>query len=82
MRINNHAIKLVNDWQPPYSLIYNLKSVELETLKAYITNNLANIFIKPFKSPAKVPILFDKKPDISLRLYVNYQNLNNLIIKN
>ncbi len=56
--------------------------MELETLKAYIENNLASDFIRPSKSPAKVPILFDKKPDGSLRLCVDYRGLNNLIIKN
>ena len=32
-RINNHTIKLVNNWQPSYGPIYNLESVELETWK-------------------------------------------------
>ena len=56
--------------------------MELEILKAYIENNLANSFIRPFKSPIGALILFDKKLDNSLRLCVNYQGLNNLIIKN
>ncbi len=56
--------------------------MELETLKAYIKNNLANRFIMPSKSPVGAPILFDKKPDNSLRLCVDYQGLNNLTIKN
>ncbi len=81
-RINDHAIELVNDRQPPYGPIYNLRLMELETLKAYIKNNLANGFIKSFKSPARAPIFFDKKPDGSLRLYMDYQGLNNLTIKN
>ena len=72
----------MNDWQSPYSFIYSLGSVELEILKAYIKNNLANGFIKPSKSPAKVPIFFNKKPDNSQKLYMDYQGLNNLIIKN
>ena len=80
--INNNAIKLIDDWQSSYGSIYTLRLVELETLKAYIENNLANNFIRPSKSPAGAPILFDKKPDGSLRLYVNYQGLNNLTIKN
>ncbi len=66
--INNHVIELVDDRQPPYGPIYNLGPVELETLKVYIKNNLVNGFIRPFKSSAGVPILFDKKPDSSLRL--------------
>ncbi len=80
--INDHAIELVDDWQPPYGRIYSLEPVELETLKAYIKNKLASDFIQPSKSSAGASILFDKKPDSSLRLYVDYQGLNNLIIKN
>ena len=72
MKINDHTIELVDDWQPPYGPIYSLGFVELETLKAYIKNNLANGFIKPSKSPAGAPIFFDKKPNSNLRLCVNY----------
>ena len=72
MRINNHAIKFVDDWQPPYSFIYSLGSVELKILKAYIENNLANGIIRSFKSPAEALILFDKKLDNNLRLCVDY----------
>ncbi len=82
MRINNYAIELVDDWQPPYSFIYSLRSVELEILKAYIKNNLVNSFIRPFNFPIRAPILFDKKPNTNLRLCVDYQGLNNLTIKN
>ena len=81
-RINNHAIELVKGQQPPYGPIYNLEPVELEILKAYIKINLANGFIRPSKSPAGAPILFDRKSDGSLRLCVDYQGFNNLTIKN
>ncbi len=81
-KINDYTIELVDDWQPPYGPIYSLGPVELETLKAYIENNLANNFIRSFRSPGGAPILFDKKPDGSLRLYVDYQGLNHLTIKN
>ena len=70
--IHNHAIKLVEGQQPPYGPIYSLGPVELETLKAYIETNLANGFIRPSKSPAGAPILFDRKSDGSLRLCVDY----------
>ncbi len=82
MGINDHAIELVDDRQPPYGPIYSLGQVELKTLKTYIENNLANGFIRPSKSPAGAPILFDKKPDGSLRFCVDYRGLNNLTIKN
>ncbi len=81
-RINDHAIELVDDWQLLYVPIYSLGPMELEILKAYIENNLASGFIRPFKSPTGAPIIFDKKPDGSLRLCVDYQSLNNLTIKN
>ena len=81
--INDHAIELVDVCQqPPYGSIYSLRPVELETLKGYIETNLANGFIRLSKSPAEAPILFDRKSDGSLRLYVDYQGLNNLTIKN
>ena len=80
--INKHAIKLQDGKQPPYGLIYSLRPVELETLKTYIETHLKTGFILSFKSPANAPILFDKKPDDSLWLYVNYRGFNNLTIKN
>ena len=79
--INDHAIELVDDWQPLYNPIYSLGPMGLETLKAYIKNNLVNGFIRPSKSPVGALILFDK-PDGSLRLCVDYQGLNHLTIKN
>ena len=56
--------------------------MELETLKTYIETNLANGFIQPLKSPAGALILFVRKPNGSLRLCINYRDLNNLTIKN
>ena len=81
-RINDYAIELVDDRQPPYGPIYSLGPIELEILKVYIKNNLVSSFIKPSKSPARAPIFFDKKPDSSLSLCVDYQGFNNLTIKN
>ena len=81
MEINNYVIQLVNNWQTLYSFINSLGFIKLERLKTYIKNNLIKSFIKPSKSPTKTPIYFDKKPNKSLRLYVNYCGLNNLTIK-
>ena len=80
--LNKHAIDFEDNKQPPYGPIYSLGPVELETLKTYIETHLKTGFIQPSKSPAGAPILFDKKPDGSLRLCVDYQGLNNLTIKN
>ena len=81
-RINEHAIKLKEDKQLLFSLFYNLRLVKLKTLKIYIKTNLANNFIRLSKSSAGASIFFDKKSDKSLYLYINYQNLNNITIKN
>ena len=80
--LNEHAIDLEDGKQPPYGPIYSLGPVELETLKTYIETHLKTGFIQPSKSPAGAPILFDKKPDGSLHLCVDYRGLNNLTIKN
>ena len=68
--------------QSPFGPIYNLGPVELETLKTYIKTNLANGFIRSSKSPAGASILFDRKPDWSFHLCMDYWGLNNITIKN
>lgn len=80
--IYQHAIKLVENKQPPFEPIYCLKPVELETLKTYIEIILTNGFIRPSKSLAEVPIFLDRKPNKTFCLCVDYQDLNNPIIKN
>ena len=80
--MNEHAIELEEGKQPPFGPIYSLGPVELETLKTYIETNLANGFIRPSKSPAGALIFFDRKPDGSLRLGVDYWGLNNITFKN
>ena len=80
--INNHPINLLDNKQMPYGPIYSLEPMELETLKTYIEVNLASSFIKHFKSPAIVLILFVRKKNISLRLCIYYWRLNSLTIKN
>jgi hypothetical protein len=55
---------------------------ELVALKEFLKKNLAKGFIREFKSPAGALILFVLKKDGSLRLYVNYQSLNAITVKN
>lgn len=80
--INNHTINLIESQQPFYKPIYSRKLIELEILKTYIDINLAHNFIKLSKSPANASILFVKKLNNSLWLYINYQSFYNLTIKN
>ena len=79
---NKHAIKLEEDKQLLFGLIYSLGPVELVTLKTYIKINLVNGFIWPSKSSTRAPILFDKKSNKSFRLYIDYRGFHNITIKN
>ena len=66
LKINNYAIELVDDKQLLYGAIYSISLVELKILRTYIKNNLANRFIRLFKSLVRTLILFDKRPDKKL----------------
>jgi hypothetical protein len=77
-----HAINLQNENKFPYDSIYKLSESELEVLRNYLAENMEKGWIKKLIFPAGVPILFVKKPDGSLRLYVDYRALNKFIIKN
>ena len=70
--MNEHIIELEEDKQPFFWPIYSLGQVELEKLKIYIKTNLANGFIWLSKSPARIPILFNWKPDRNLCFCVDY----------
>ena len=80
--INENAIELIKGKKLSYGPIYSLGSMELETLKTYIKTYLKTGFIRPSKSPTGASIFFDKKPDGSFCLCVDYPGLNNLTIKN
>ena len=70
--MNEYAIKLKKGKYVPFGPIYRLKPAKLEILKTYIKIYLANSFIRPSKSPIKVFILFDRKPDRNLYFCRNY----------
>ena len=70
--INKHNIEFEVGKQLLYRPIYSLGPVKLETLKTYIKTHFKTRFIQSFKSPAGALILFDKKPDSSPWLCVDY----------
>lgn len=80
--MNKYAIELIDGKQLLYEPIYAFSPVKLKTIKAYIKTHLKTMFIQPSKSFANTSIFFNKMPDNSFCLYVDYQSLNNLIIKN
>jgi len=67
-----------------YSLvgtIYSLSKFKQETLKEFINENLTNGFIRSTSSPHEAPVLFVKKKDGSLQLYVDFRELNRITKK-
>ena len=80
--MNKHAIELEESKQQFFGSIYSLGLVELKMLKTYMETNLVSDFIHPSKSPTGASILFNKKPNKSFHLCVDYWGFNNITIKN
>lgn len=80
--MNEYGIKLVDEKQVSYGFIYTLSPMELEILKTYIETYHKTRFIWFPKSSVNTSIFFDKKPESSFSLYVDYWDLNNPTSKN
>ena len=78
----NHVINLMLDAKPSYEPLYILFKTELDILKNYLLKNLILNRIREFTSRASALMLFVFKKNDSLRLCVDYKELNALIIKN
>ena len=61
---------------------HRMTLVELQELKVQIQELLDKGFIRPSTSPWGAPILFAKKQDKTLRLCIDYRQLNRVMIKN
>ena len=61
---------------------YRMAPVELQELKTQLQELLDAGFIRPSSSPWGAPVLFVRKKDGSLRLCIDYRELNHVTIKN
>ena len=61
---------------------YRMAPAELRELKAQLQELLNKGFIRPSASPWGAPVLFVKKKDGSLRMCIDYRQLNKVTIKN
>jgi transposase InsO family protein len=79
----DHKIQLEADGASSlrYSPLYKMSAEELETVKEYLTDNLAKGFIEPSQAPFAAPVLFVKKPNGSLRFCIDFRALNALTRK-
>ena len=61
---------------------YRMAPAELKELKVQIQDLIEKGFIRPSTSPWGAPVLFVKKKDGSLRLCIDYRQLNKVTVKN
>ncbi|KAK1421343.1 hypothetical protein QVD17_23595 [Tagetes erecta] len=75
-------IDLVPGTAPIAKSPYRLAPSEMKELMAQLQELLEKGFIQPSSSPWGAPILFVKKKDGSLRMCIDYRDLNKVTIKN
>ncbi|KAH0643735.1 hypothetical protein KY290_035193 [Solanum tuberosum] len=76
------SIDLLPDTQPILIPSYRMAHAELRELKEQLKDLLDKGFIRQSTSPWGAPVLFVRKKDGSLRMYIDYRQLNKVTIKN
>ena len=76
------TIDLIPGTEPISIPPYRMAPAELRELKAQLEELLNKGFIRPSISPWGAPVLFVKKKDGSLRLCIDYRQLNRVTIRN
>ncbi|KAA0037817.1 pol protein [Cucumis melo var. makuwa] len=76
------AIELKPGTVPISRAPYRMAPAELKELKVQLQELLDKGFIRPSLSPWGAPVLFVKKKDGSMRLCIDYRELNKVTVKN
>ncbi|GBG61131.1 hypothetical protein CBR_g19208 [Chara braunii] len=82
MRDVEHSIQLVPDYRVHHQAPYRLSIPKATKLKRQFEELLRLGFIKPSNSPWGAPVLFARKADGTLCLYIGYRGLNRYTVKN
>lgn len=76
------TIDLLPGAEPISKAPYRMAPVELKELKEQLQELLDTGFIRPSVSPWGAPVLFVKKTDVTMRLCIDYRELNKMTIRN
>ena len=81
-RVVDFGIELHPGTSPISMTLHRMAPVELQELRVQLQELLDKGFIRPSTSPWGAPVLFTKKKDKTLRLCIDYRQLNRVKIKN
>ena len=76
------AIEIVPGTVPMSRAPYRMAPMELKELKSQLQELLDKGFIRPSVSPWGAPVLFVKKKDGTLRMCIDYRQINKVTVKN
>ncbi|KAG8503648.1 hypothetical protein CXB51_001631 [Gossypium anomalum] len=76
------GIELIPGTTPISIAPYRMAPLELKELKAQLQELIDKGFVRPSSSPWGAPVLFVKKKDGSMRLCIDYRQLNKVTVKN
>nr|GFB64955.1 retrotransposon protein, putative, Ty3-gypsy subclass [Tanacetum cinerariifolium] len=76
------SIELILGAEPISKTPYRMAPIEIKDLKDQLQEFLERGFIRPSVSPWGAPVLFVKKKDGSMRLCIDYRELNKITIRN
>ena len=68
--------------RPIFKAPYRMSLLELKELKVQLQDLLETFFIHPSISPWGAPVLFVRKKDGTMRLCIDYRELNKVTVKN
>ena len=76
------SIEIVPGIAPVSRAPYKMAPAELKELKVQLQELLDKGFVRPSVSPWGAPVLFVKKKDDTLRMCIDYRQINKVTVKN